>query len=57
MKHLCCSLKRLLFFFAFVASLGSNVYDSHSIAVTPKSLYLAQLAERLGKQAVENIGY
>jgi len=34
-----------------------GIYDSHGVAVTPASLYLAQLAERLGKQAVKNIGY
>ena len=34
-----------------------GIYDSHEIPVTPGSLYLAQLQERLGKQAVKNIGY
>lgn len=31
--------------------------DAHNHPVTPKSLYLAQLEERLGKKAVENTGY
>jgi hypothetical protein len=37
--------------------LPEGIYDSHNIPVTPSSLYLAQLQERLGKQAVLNIGY
>jgi hypothetical protein len=37
--------------------LPEGIYDSHGTAVTPSSLYLAQLYERLGKQAVINIGY
>ena len=37
--------------------LPEGIYDSHYIPVTPSSLYLAQLQERLGKQAVLNIGY
>jgi hypothetical protein len=37
--------------------LPEGIYDSHGIPVTPKSLYLAQLSERLGKQALANIGY
>jgi hypothetical protein len=37
--------------------LPEGIYDSHGIPVTPKSLYLAQLSERLGKQAIANIGY
>jgi len=32
-------------------------YDSHGTPVAPLSLYLTQLAERLGPQAVKNIGY
>lgn len=32
-------------------------FDSHGIPVAPQSLYLAQLLERLGPQAVKNIGY
>jgi hypothetical protein len=31
--------------------------DSHGTHVAPKSLYLAQLQERLGSQALKNIGY
>ena len=34
-----------------------GVTDSAEKKVTPSSLYLAQLAERLGNQAVSNIGY
>jgi len=37
--------------------LPEGIYDSHGTAVTPQSLYLAQLYERLGKQALINIGY
>lgn len=37
--------------------LPEGIYDSHGLPVTPASLYLAQLAERLGKNAVKNIGY
>ena len=37
--------------------LPQGIYDSHGKPVEPYSLYLAQLAERLGKQAVKNIGY
>ena len=33
------------------------VIDAHGTPVTPASLYLAQLAERLGPQALKNIGY
>ena len=40
-----------------VSVLPEGIYDSHNMAVTPSSLYLAQLQERLGKQAVLNIGY
>ncbi|RPE07982.1 hypothetical protein EGT74_12965 [Chitinophaga lutea] len=32
-------------------------FESHGRSVTPQSLYLAQLAERLGPQAVKNTGY
>ncbi len=35
----------------------SGIIDSHATAVAPKSLYLAQLCERLGPQALANIGY
>jgi len=37
--------------------LPEGIYDSHNNNVTPSSLYLAQLQERLGKQAVLNMGY
>jgi F5/8 type C domain len=37
--------------------LPEGVYDSYEIPVTPQSLYLAQLQERLGEQALHNIGY
>jgi hypothetical protein len=38
-------------------NLPEGVKDSHGRHVTPQSLYLAQLAERLGPQALKNIGY
>jgi hypothetical protein len=37
--------------------LPEGIYDAHNTPVDPASLYLAQLAERLGKQAVQHIGY
>ena len=37
--------------------LPEGLYDAHNTPVYPSSLYLAQLAERLGKKAVNNIGY
>ena len=37
--------------------LPEGIYDSDNVPVTPSSLYLAQLEERLGRQAVLNIGY
>ena len=37
--------------------LPSGILDSHGTPVTPGSLYLAQLKERLGAQALVNIGY
>jgi hypothetical protein len=37
--------------------LPEGIYDSHDMPVAPASLYLAQLAERLGKNALKNIGY
>jgi hypothetical protein len=37
--------------------LPEGIYDSHGIPVAPVSLYLSQLKERLGKQALVNIGY
>ena len=37
--------------------LPEGIYDSHNSPVAPSSLYLAQLQDRLGKQAVSNSGY
>jgi hypothetical protein len=37
--------------------LAEGILDSHGNPVEPISLYLAQLEERLGKQALKNIGY
>lgn len=37
--------------------LSEGTKDSHGAHVTPESLYLAQLKERLGEQALKNIGY
>jgi hypothetical protein len=37
--------------------LPQGTLDSQGAPVTPKSLYLTQLRERLGPQAVKNIGY
>lgn len=37
--------------------LPSGIFDSHDQPVAPASLYLAQLRERLGPQALTNIGY
>jgi hypothetical protein len=37
--------------------LPQGTLDSHGKAVAPSSLYLAQLRERLGPQALKNIGY
>ena len=37
--------------------LPEGIRDSHGKAVTPKSLYLKQLEERLGEKAIHNIGY
>jgi hypothetical protein len=37
--------------------LPEGVFDSHGTPVTPQSLYLAQLSERLGPQALGAIGY
>ncbi len=34
-----------------------GIYDSHGTPVLPASLYLAQLRDRLGPQAVRNIGH
>jgi hypothetical protein len=38
-------------------TLPLGISDSPGKPVAPQSLYLAQLAERLGPQAVKNIGY
>jgi hypothetical protein len=35
----------------------NGIFDSQNVKVTPSSLYLEQLKERLGIQAVHNIGY
>ncbi|HEX7961459.1 MAG TPA: hypothetical protein VF493_16165, partial [Terriglobales bacterium] len=37
--------------------LPNGIYDSYGTPVTPKSLYLQQLLERKGPQALINIGY
>jgi hypothetical protein len=37
--------------------LPEGIFDSHGKPVSPQSLYLAQLEERLGRQALLNIGY
>ncbi|HDS84453.1 MAG TPA: hypothetical protein ENN97_04575 [Phycisphaerales bacterium] len=37
--------------------LPEGILDSHNEPVTPQSLYLAQLAERLGTEALGHIGY
>ena len=37
--------------------LPEGIFDSHNKPVALKSLYLAQLAERLGLTALKNIGY
>jgi len=38
-------------------NLPDGIMDSHNKPVDPQSLYLTQLGERLGKQALKNIGY
>jgi hypothetical protein len=38
-------------------NLPVGLFDAHGTPVAPQSLYLAQLAERLGSQALRNIGY
>jgi hypothetical protein len=38
-------------------NLPVGIFDSPVTPVTPQSLYLTQLAERLGRQAVKRIGY
>jgi hypothetical protein len=37
--------------------LPEGIYDAHGSRVSPASLYLAQLYERLGQQALANTGY
>jgi hypothetical protein len=37
--------------------LEEGIFESHGKPVTPQSLYLAQLAERLGRQAITKMGY
>lgn len=37
--------------------LPEGIFDSHNKPVAPRSLYLAQLAARLGAAALKNIGY
>jgi hypothetical protein len=37
--------------------LSEGTFDSHGKPVTPQSLYLTQLGERLGPQALKGIGY
>ena len=37
--------------------LPEGTYDAHGTPVFPTSLYLSQLSERLGNQAMKNIGY
>jgi hypothetical protein len=41
--------------FDTIPYLPEGIYDSHGEPVTPSSLYLAQLRERLGQKAVDNI--
>jgi hypothetical protein len=40
-----------------VSATSTGAIDSPGTAVGPASLYLAQLCERLGPQAVTNLGY
>jgi hypothetical protein len=37
--------------------LPQGIIESQGVPVTPASLYLEQLRERLGPQALKNIGY
>jgi len=43
--------------FGHKPNLPPGIFDSHGTPVAPASLYLAQLRERLGPQALKNIGY
>lgn len=38
-------------------ALPEGIFDAQNTRVNPSSLYLAQLEERLGKQALKAIGY
>lgn len=38
-------------------TLPVGIFDSHDVYVFPQSLYLAQLKERLGAEALKNLGY
>lgn len=38
-------------------TLPAGIFDAHNTTVAPQSLYLAQLKERLGETALQNIGY
>ena len=40
-----------------MGAIPSGIFDSPNVPVTPASLYLEQLRERLGDQAPANIGY
>ena len=40
-----------------IPEIPSETFESPGVRVTPPSLYLAQLRERLGATAVRNIGY
>ena len=40
-----------------VPEIPSDLFESPGAAVTPASLYLAQLRDRLGPAALTNIGY
>jgi hypothetical protein len=39
------------------ANLPEGIVDSPGVAVTPQSLYMAQLVQRLGPQALKDLGY
>ena len=43
--------------FGHQPNMPEGIFDSHDVPVTPESLYLAQLRERLGDRACRNIGY
>ncbi|HVM49763.1 MAG TPA: hypothetical protein VMU04_17175 [Candidatus Acidoferrum sp.] len=43
--------------FGHEPKLPEGTFDSHGTPVAPASLYLAQLRDRLGPEAVKNIGY